>query len=156
MTAAGILEELLAEEDVQHLKDKGYIFEVERAAGFICVVIRNFPLPAGYNPQTTDFLLRLPPNFPMACPDMFWTFPHVRLANGAYPKAADVFSMCRFRAANGNAGLATRKLAVGALEQTTSKPFLELYAENCRKVFNAPYSHILGNPICPTHGASVW
>jgi hypothetical protein len=135
MTAAGILEELLAEEDVQHLKDKGYIFEVERAAGFICVVIRNFPLPAGYNPQTTDFLLRLPPNFPMACPDMFWTFPHVRLAN---------------------AGLATRKLAVGALEQTTSKPFLELYAENCRKVFNAPYSHILGNPICPTHGASVW
>jgi hypothetical protein len=58
MTAAGTLEELLAEEDVQHLKDKGYVFEVERGSGFICVAIRNFSLPAGYNPQATDILLR--------------------------------------------------------------------------------------------------
>jgi hypothetical protein len=93
MTAADTLEELLAEEDVKHLKDKGHVFDVQREEGFICVAIRNFPLPTGYNLQTTDLLLRLPLNFPLACPDMFWTFPHVRLANGAYPKAADVLDV---------------------------------------------------------------
>lgn len=92
MTATETIEDLLAEEDILHLKGKDYAFEVERWAGFICVVIRNFPLPAAYNPQRTDLLLRLAPNFPMACPDMFWTFPHVRLANGAHPTAADVFN----------------------------------------------------------------
>jgi hypothetical protein len=92
MTPAEMMEDLLAEEDIQHLKDKGHVFEVERATGLICVVIRNFPLPAAYNPQTTDLLLRLPQNFPMACPDMFWTCPHVKLANGAYPTRADVFN----------------------------------------------------------------
>lgn len=59
MTPAETMEDLLAEEDIQHLKDKGHVFEVERATGLICVVIRNFPLPAAYNPQTTDLLLRL-------------------------------------------------------------------------------------------------
>lgn len=155
MTAAGILEELLAEEDVQHLKDKGYIFEVERAAGFICVVIRNFPLPAGYNPQTTDLLLRLPPNFPMACPDMFWTFPHVRLANGAYPKAADVFDV-QFQGRQWQRWSRHPEASCWRPGTDNLRTFLGTIRRELQKVFNAPYSHILGNPICPTHGASVW
>jgi hypothetical protein len=93
MSASDTIEDLLAMEDIRHLKGKGYTFEVERAIGLICVIIRAFPMPLAYNPPSTDLLLKLPPNFPMACPDMFWTFPHVRLANGAYPTTANVFDV---------------------------------------------------------------
>lgn len=43
--------------------------------------------PAG----TTNLLIRIHETHPHAKPDMFWVFPHVRLATGAYPQAADNF-----------------------------------------------------------------
>jgi hypothetical protein len=35
-------------------------------------------------------LIRLPPLYPKAQPDMFWTRPDVKLASGAWPLRADV------------------------------------------------------------------
>jgi hypothetical protein len=93
LSNAAIAQVLLAGEDQQHLQDKGYDFAVAQNAGFICVLIRNFMLASRYTPTTCDVLLRLPPNFPMAKPDMFWTNPHVRLTNGSYPPQADVFDV---------------------------------------------------------------
>jgi len=85
--------DLLADEDLLYLREKEYNFEALEDGGFICVVIRSFSLPSAYTPNTTDLLLRLPPNFPLARPDMFWTFPHVKLVNGANPQAADQFDV---------------------------------------------------------------
>jgi hypothetical protein len=93
MTSTGTLSELLAEEDLQYLAAKGYEFEAARADGFVCVLIRGFTLSTAYSPSSTDLLLRLPLNFPMARPDMFWTFPYVKLPSGAYPQAADQFDV---------------------------------------------------------------
>jgi hypothetical protein len=86
-------EVLLSEEDLQHLRDKQYEYVVRQDAGFVCVVIRNLQLATRYVPNVTDLLVRLPPNFPMAKPDMFWTYPHVKLSKGSFPSRADVFNL---------------------------------------------------------------
>lgn len=93
MSAADSLAELLAEEDVAYLISKGYDAEASQVDGFVHLVIRKFPFPAPYTPNASDLLLRLPPNFPSAKPDMFWTSPHVRLGTGAYPQRADQFDV---------------------------------------------------------------
>ena len=93
MIAADSLAELLAEEDGAYVISKGYETEASQVDGFVHLVIRNFAFPAAYTPNSSDLLLRLPPNFPSAKPDMFWTFPHVRLGTGGYPRAADQFDV---------------------------------------------------------------
>jgi hypothetical protein len=93
VTAADSLAELLSEEDSAYVISKGYDAEATQVDGFVHLVIRNFPFPAPYAPSVSDLLLRLPLNFPSAKPDMFWTFPHVRLGSGAYPQASDQFDV---------------------------------------------------------------
>lgn len=67
------------------------MFEEADEAGFHCVVIKNFPLPAGYQVQSTDLLLRLPPGFPDAAPDMWWCDPPIRIAaTQAFPPASEL------------------------------------------------------------------
>lgn len=81
---------MLAPSDEAYLRSKGFQFEVIPDQGQICLVIKAYRLPAGYDPELTDLLLRLPPGFPDAQPDMFWCDPPVRLVStGAYPQAAD-------------------------------------------------------------------
>lgn len=75
--------------DEAHLRDEGLKFEEAEEGGFLCVVIRDYPLPAGYQIPVTDLLLRLPPGFPDAAPDMWWCDPVVRLADGRMPPAAE-------------------------------------------------------------------
>lgn len=76
--------------DKEHLDQLGLAYEVSDESGLICVVIKGWSLPAGYEPPTVDLLLRLPPGFPDAQPDMYWCNPPVRVsATGAYPPAAD-------------------------------------------------------------------
>ncbi len=86
--------DLLAEEDLRYLQEKGYQFTVTQTDSLIYLVIKQYLLQAAYTPNQVDLLLRLPPNFPMARPDMFWTFPHVRLAaTNTYPQAAETFDV---------------------------------------------------------------
>ena len=71
--------------EAKQLKSEEFI-----EAGFNCVVIKDYPLPPGYNRKATDLLIRLPAGYPDAAPDMFWCDPPVRLAStGGYPVAAD-------------------------------------------------------------------
>lgn len=88
-----IAEQLLSASDLLYLQEKNYIFNVASTGGMVYLVIQGYELPTPYVPRTTNLLLRLPPNFPIAKPDMFWTFPHVRLANGSYPQTATVFDV---------------------------------------------------------------
>ena len=80
---------MLLPTDEAHLQTKGYDYEVLSDQGMICVLIRNFSLPPGYDRTNTDLLLRLPQGFPDAQPDMFWCDPPIRAAStGNYPQAA--------------------------------------------------------------------
>jgi Prokaryotic E2 family E len=82
---------MLAPSDEAYLRGKGLEFEVAADQGLICVVIKNYLLPGGYDRASTDLLLRLPKGFPDAQPDMFWCDPPVRIAgSGAFPQAADL------------------------------------------------------------------
>ena len=50
--------------------------------------MHEYPLPAGYTPQSTRLLVKLPPAFPDAQPDMFWVSPSLRTSAGALPAGA--------------------------------------------------------------------
>jgi Prokaryotic E2 family E len=82
---------MLLETDKEHLDELGLEYEVSSEGGLICVVIKEWPLPAGYDPARVDLLLRLPVGFPDAQPDMYWCDPPVRVtATGASPPATEV------------------------------------------------------------------
>jgi hypothetical protein len=49
------------------------------------VMIKDFPLPEGYNYETTDILVLLPPNYPQTPPDWFYVDDNLRLADGRRP-----------------------------------------------------------------------
>lgn len=82
---------MLPELDKEFLDEKGFKFEVRPEGGFVNVVIHGYQLPATYKPAEVDLLIRLPPGYPNAKPDMFWTRPTVTLSNGGAPVTATVF-----------------------------------------------------------------
>lgn len=73
--------------EIEQLESKP---EIREDGGVINLVFRNYPIPAGYSRTTADLLVRIPLSYPDAGPDMFWTNPDLRLANGAPPQSADV------------------------------------------------------------------
>ena len=50
--------------------------------GWTFVVISDFELPMGFEPNQVDLLVKLPPGFPDAAPDMFWVHPAVQTTKG--------------------------------------------------------------------------
>lgn len=61
--------------------------------GWSFLVVSGYPLPAGFQPATVDLLVKLPPGFPDAQPDMFWVYPAVKTANGSLPRATCMESL---------------------------------------------------------------
>jgi hypothetical protein len=55
--------------------------------GWSLLVISDYELPAGFQPSRAHLLVKLPPGFPDAAPDMFWVYPAVRTANGSQPRS---------------------------------------------------------------------
>lgn len=74
---------MLRPDDAATLEQLGLPHQVTAESGFVLVQIGEFPFGAGLNPQAGTLLLRLPPGFPDATPDMFWISPAVRTAAGA-------------------------------------------------------------------------
>ena len=56
--------------------------------GWSFLVISDYPLPAGYQPNRVQLLVKLPPTFPDAAPDMFWVHPEVKAPTGTLPRGA--------------------------------------------------------------------
>ena len=50
-------------------------------------MISDYKLPEGFEPKVVDLLVKLPPAFPDAQPDMFWIHPTVKTASGTLPRA---------------------------------------------------------------------
>jgi len=79
------------------LKDQGYLNSRGLAPEFIecggqkAVIFRGYQLPVGkFDVASTDVLVILPQGYPDSAPDMFFTFPWIRLAStGTWPTAAD-------------------------------------------------------------------
>jgi hypothetical protein len=55
--------------------------------GWLFVVLHDVSIPAEYQPSAVKILIKLPPLFPDAAPDMFWVSPAVKLANGTSPRS---------------------------------------------------------------------
>lgn len=81
---------LLPESDVDYLNDKAYVYDLIPNHTGIFLVIRNFTFPLPYSPQEADLLIRIPPGYPNAPLDMFWTSPDVKLSNGSWPLRSNV------------------------------------------------------------------
>jgi hypothetical protein len=82
---------MLAPSDQEFLERLGLEYEVVVEHGLVCVVLKDWPLPSGYQTEKADLLLRLPPGFPDVQPDMWWMDPPVERAPGSYPEAANQF-----------------------------------------------------------------
>lgn len=54
------------------------------------LVVHDYPVPAGFVPNVVRLLVKLPPLFPDAAPDMFWLSPQVRTASGTMPQGTSV------------------------------------------------------------------
>ncbi len=68
--------------DADVLERLGLDHTVQAEGAFLAVVVTGFPTPAGLTPVASDLLIRLPPGFPDAGPDMFWLSPGVTTAAG--------------------------------------------------------------------------
>lgn len=54
--------------------------------GWTFLIVPSFPLPDAFSPRVARLLIKLPPLFPDAAPDMFWLSPPVRTAAGGAPQ----------------------------------------------------------------------
>lgn len=66
---------------------------LEQPDGWTWLRIPDYPLNDGYEPATATLLVKLPPTFPDAAPDMFWLFPVVKTAAGAAPQGTSALAM---------------------------------------------------------------
>ncbi len=76
---------VLPEEDCDFLQSKYPDHEIYEVGAELHVWLKNFPFPEAYKPRSATVLLRLPPGYPGAAPDMFWTLPDVKLTSDKWP-----------------------------------------------------------------------
>lgn len=81
---------LIPQSDEDYLKDRAFDYQLRQVGSEVHLIIRNWPFPESYSPRAADILIRIMPGYPLNQLDMFWTSPDVRLANGAWPQAAEV------------------------------------------------------------------
>ncbi len=73
---------MLRTADASALDDLCLPYALAAEAGFTLVEVTDYPVGAGLAPQRSTLLLRLPPGFPDATPDMFWFDPALTTAVG--------------------------------------------------------------------------
>jgi hypothetical protein len=73
---------MISEEDQECLAGTGLDWEAIMEAKTMWLILRRFPIPAGYNTAAADAALRLPPSYPDDQIDMVYFFPNLALASG--------------------------------------------------------------------------
>ena len=66
---------------------------IPQPGGWTFLVVPNFSLPDGYSHESAKLLIKLPPGFPDAAPDMFWVNPHVSTQSCGAPQGTSVESL---------------------------------------------------------------
>lgn len=59
--------------------------QVEHGPNLDWILFKEFPLPPGWNRQTTELLVIIPAGYPTTPPDNFYVRNGLRLANGGLP-----------------------------------------------------------------------
>lgn len=59
---------------------------VPQANNWQFLIIENFAIPEAYSSRQVKLLIKIPPLFPDAQPDMFWVHPAITLLNGGAPR----------------------------------------------------------------------
>jgi hypothetical protein len=72
---------LLLDSDYERLRDAGISFQENEANRFLVFLGVSLSQPK-YNVAECDVLVVVPPNYPQAGNDMFWTYPSLNLADG--------------------------------------------------------------------------
>jgi hypothetical protein len=84
----------LSEEAVQQVSEVAALHRCALAPqpdGWYHLIFEEFGLPADFSPRNSRLLVKLPPAYPLAAPDMFWLNPPVCLAgNGAQPQSTSI------------------------------------------------------------------
>lgn len=86
----GAAEQQLPSIDLDYLREKELEFSCEQVNGKLHLRLHNFELPEHYTFRKVDMLIVIPPGYPNAQLDMFYTSPAVKLQNGSWPLKADV------------------------------------------------------------------
>ena len=75
----------LLEKDEAYLNARGFRWETTIEGKRRWLIIRDFPLPPGFNHEKTDLAIDVPNTYPTGAIDMFFCFPALKLANGRVP-----------------------------------------------------------------------
>lgn len=81
----------LPEQDLDFLRDRNFSVELMSEGGLECLVIKDWLLPIGYDQVSSDLLIRLPPGYPDAPPDMWWFSPAITRTDGQPIEATQVY-----------------------------------------------------------------
>lgn len=68
----------------------GEAIRLPQPDGWMFVILPKEELPPAFRPELVDILVKLPPNFPDAAPDMFWVRTPVTLQNGGDPQNTSI------------------------------------------------------------------
>ena len=79
----------LPDTDLTYLRDRDLPHEITEESGMTCVVFPNFKLPAGFDHESADLLVRLPAGYPDLAPDMWWFDPGLRTRDGNVIQATE-------------------------------------------------------------------
>lgn len=80
----------LPDTDMAYLSDMGVGHQIVVESDMTCVLLQDWPLPAGFNHAAADLLVRLHPGYPDIAPDMWWFSPPVLRADGTHLPNTDV------------------------------------------------------------------
>lgn len=77
--------------DIAAVQTEDLVVQVVEDGTRFYILFKDFALPDCYVPDRTTMMFVADYQYPMSALDMFWTYPHVRLTNGAWPQSADQF-----------------------------------------------------------------
>lgn len=73
---------------IERFNKDGYTVTSE--ANMTCIIIKDYPLPTGFNCEKSDLLLRLSPGYPDLPPDMWWFDPPLQRLDKKVISAIDL------------------------------------------------------------------
>jgi hypothetical protein len=76
--------------DARYLAERAINHSITPESNMTCIVLPNFPLPAGFDHAQSDLLLRFNAGYPDVPPDMWWFDPPIRRVDGQPIPATEV------------------------------------------------------------------